>query len=332
MTFEICFTWTRLIFPDCRRFRAKVATAGAVPRDAKIAWEIGVENIDKDLRSGAYMGNKVVIALTPHLLDQALGLSQALNWPYRIEDWQFALELGHGFGVEVDGKLVGTALWWPYGADFASVGMIIVSSDAQRQGIGARLMAALLAGAAGRRVILNSTQEGEVLYTRLGFRPYGAVTQHQAILASAPPIDPAVAIRPAKVDDIRAIKAIDEAASGMVRNNLLDALLATADTVIVERGGAVTGYGCVRRWGRGVVIGPVVAFDQTDARAIIAVLAAGHEGEFVRLDVTEECGLGSWLMEIGLPQTERVVSMSLGEPPHAEPGATRFALSNQSLG
>jgi GNAT superfamily N-acetyltransferase len=277
-------------------------------------------------------GNEGVIALTPAHLDQALGLSQVLNWPYRFEDWRFALELGHGFAVEAEGRLLGTALWWPYGPAFASVGMIIVSPNAQRQGIGGRLMAALLSAAAGRRVILNSTREGEALYTRLGFRPYGAVTQHQAVLANAPPVDPAVPVRSAKPEDFRAIKVVDEAASGMDRKRMLDALLAVTDTVVVERGGEITGYGCVRRWGRGVVIGPVIARDQADARAIIATLAATHEGDFVRIDVTQQCGLASWLMEIGLPQTDRVISMSLGEPPQAEPGAIFFALSNQSLG
>lgn len=271
-------------------------------------------------------------ALTPYHLEQALGLSQALNWPYRFEDWQFALQLGRGLAVEASGQLVGTALWWPYGAEFASVGMIIVSPNAQRQGIGGRLMAVLLADAAVRRVILNSTQEGEALYTRLGFRPFGAVTQHQATLASAPPLDPAVPVRSAGQQDHHAIKALDEAGSGMDRNHLLDALLNIADTVVVEREGQITGYGCVRRWGRGVVIGPVIARDQADARAIIGALAAAHEGDFVRIDVTQQCGLASWLVEIGLPQTDRVVSMSLGAPPQAEPGAILFALSNQSLG
>lgn len=291
-----------------------------------------MKSTDEEPRPKGDIGTEGVIALTPEHLDQALGLSQALIWPYRFEDWQFALELGHGFAVEADGRLVGTALWWPYGADFASVGMIIVSSTAQRQGIGARLMAALLADAAGRRVILNSTLEGEALYTRLGFRSYGAVTQHQTVLASAPPVDPAVPVRLARPEDLCAIKAIDEVGSGMDRKRLLDALFGIADTVVVERGEEITGYGCVRRWGRGVVIGPVIARDQADARAIIAALAAAHEGEFVRIDVTQQCGLASWLVEIGLPEVGRVVSMSLGEPPQAGSGASLFALSNQSLG
>ena len=272
------------------------------------------------------------VELTPAHLDQALALSQALNWPYRREDWQFALDLGRGYAVESHGKLLGTALWWMYGNDFASAGMIIVSTDAQRQGIGARLMATLLADAAGRRMILNSTQEGRALYDRLGFNPYGIVTQHQAVLAKVPRIDPGVPVRAARADDVPAIYAIDERASGMDRTALMDALSGMADTVVVERDRQVTGYGCVRRWGRGVVIGPVVAQHPNDARAIIAMLASAHEGGFVRIDVTDSSDLSPWLVEIGLPQAGQVTSMSLGAPPQAMPDATLFALSNQSLG
>lgn len=273
-----------------------------------------------------------VVALTHDHLDQAYGLSQALKWPYRIEDWKFALELGRGFAVEANGKLVGTALWWPYGDTFATIGMIIVSPLAQRQGIGGKLMAALLADAAGRRMVLNSTKEGGPLYTRLGFVPYGMVYQHQAVLAKVPRIDPAVAVRAARAEDQPAIIALDGRAAGMDRKRLLEALFAISDVVVVERGDDVVGYGCVRRWGRGVVIGPVIARDQTDARAIIATLASAHEGGFVRVDVTEASGLSAWLSEIGLARVDQVVTMALGQPSAAAPDATLFALSNQSLG
>ena len=273
-----------------------------------------------------------MIALTRSYLAQALALSQELQWPYRLEDWEFALALGHGFALEAEGKLLATALWWPYGTDLASAGMIIVSPDAQRQGIGARLMKALLADAAGRRVILNSTQVGEGLYTRHGFRPYDVVTQHQAVLAQAPALDPAVPVRAGTAADKGAILALDKAGSGMNRESLLDALLAMADTVVVAREDKVEGYGCVRRWGRGFVIGPVIARDQADARAIIVTLAAGHVGDFVRIDVTGRCGLAPWLGEIGLPRVDQVLSMALGEPPAQAPDAMLCALSNQSLG
>ncbi|TXI07825.1 MAG: N-acetyltransferase [Novosphingobium sp.] len=273
-----------------------------------------------------------VIAMRVDHLDQAQGLSLALKWPYRLEDWQFAFELGRGFAVEAEGKLLGTALWWPYGDDFATIGMIIVSPDAQRQGIGGKLMAALLADAAGRRMTLITTKDGEPLYTKLGFARCGFITQHQAVLDHVPAIDTSVPVRAATPGDRSAIDAVDAAASGMDRRVLLDALLGVADAVVVERDGGISGYGCVRRWGRGVVIGPVVAASAQDAKAIVAVLASAYEGVFVRIDVTETSGLAPWLEEIGLPQVDRAPIMALGAAPVSAPGAMLVALSNQSLG
>ncbi|EIZ81233.1 GCN5-like N-acetyltransferase [Novosphingobium sp. Rr 2-17] len=272
------------------------------------------------------------IPLTRDHLPQALALSQAVQWPYRAEDWAFAFDLGRGFGVEMNGRLVGTALWWPYGDDFASTGMIIVAEDAQRRGIGARLMDALLADAAGRRIILNSTNEGQALYRRLGFTPYDHVVQHQAVLGQAPALDGSVALRGATPDDRAALIVLDGNASGMERTALLDALCAISDVLVVEQDGEVVGYGCVRRWGRGYVVGPVVARSDDQAKALIAALAARHVGQFVRIDVYLSDGLSPWLESIGLPATSEVQCMSLGEPPVAQAGMTLYALYNQSLG
>lgn len=273
-----------------------------------------------------------VVPLEARHLPQALALSQAMQWPYRLEDWRFAFDLGRGYAVERDGKLAGTALWWPYGEDHATTGMIIVAGDAQRQGIGARLMDAMLADAAGRAIILVSTPEGEALYTRLGFKPYDTVQQRQALLATAPAIEPDVPLRAARPDDRAAIVRLDQSASGMERGALLDAVLGIADTLVVERGGQITGYGCVRRWGRGYVIGPVAAQDIGDAKALIAGLAAQHVGDFVRIDVMDSGGLGPWLDTIGLPQTSSGVLMAYGDAPLGDPRVTLFALTNQSLG
>lgn len=261
-----------------------------------------------------------------------LALSQAVSWPYRAEDWSFAAALGRGFVVEADGRVVGTALWWPYGDDFASTGMIIVAAEAQRRGIGARLMDAVLADAAGRSIMLVSTSEGEALYRRLGFVPCGQVEQRQAVLAAAPKAVPGAATRKAVPDDYLAILALDRAASGMDRSRLIEALVEMADLRVIERDGRVSGYGCIRRWGRGQVIGPVVAGDVADAKALVAALAANHVGSFVRMDVTVGGGLGDWLDKMGLPQVDRALVMVRGKAPQPAPGTSLFALTNQSLG
>lgn len=272
------------------------------------------------------------IALRADHVPQARSLSAALKWPYREDDWRFALELGHGLAVEADGRLIATALWWPYDVAFASCGMIMVSPEHQGRGIGRRLMDELLRQASGRTIFLNSTRAGHALYQRLGFVDCAEVSQHQAVLVQ-PPVAPRVeGIRPLRPGDLAAIRDLDRRASGMGRVALLDALLALGDFTVIERAGCITGYGCVRRWGRGVVIGPVVARDAADAKALIAGLAANHAGSFVRIDVTGAHDLSPWLEEIGLPCVDRVASMIRGTPPVHAADAALVALSSQSLG
>jgi ribosomal protein S18 acetylase RimI-like enzyme len=290
-----------------------------------------------DLCTDSTSGNGPVrcpdpVALRADHLPQALQLSRALQWPYRLEDWAFALGLGRGLAVEIDGRLAGTALWWPYGDHHASAGMIIVAADQQRKGIGGALMDALLADAAGRTILLNSTEEGLGLYTRLGFVAHGQVNQHQAVLAQSVATERRRQIRALEAGDRVAIGDLDRAASGMDRRALLDALFAMSDVRVIDHGGRISAYGCVRGWGRGVVIGPVVADEADDARALIANLAAAHVGEFVRIDVPADTALSPWLETIGLPQVNQVVAMALGELPRVGAAPRLFALSNQSLG
>jgi hypothetical protein len=118
----------------------------------------------------------------------------------------------------------------------------------------------------------------------------------------------------------------------MERTRLLEALFAVGKVAVLEREGRVQGYACVRRFGRGVVIGPVAARDVVDAKALVATLAAEHRGDFVRIDVPAASGLSPWLEEIGLPRVDQVVSMVRGKPPTPSADAMLFALSNQSLG
>jgi GNAT superfamily N-acetyltransferase len=272
-------------------------------------------------------------ALREEQLPQALLLSQALNWPYRPDDWRDALGLGHGLGVEVDGRLGATALWWPWGERHATCGMIIVAPHVQGRGVGRALMGALLHQAGDRTVLLNSTVAGTRLYEQYGFVPFGRVHQHQAPLTRAPPPPVAEAnVRWMGPDDVPALNDLDCEASGMERRRLLDALVTAGRVAVVAPGARPSGYACVRRWGRGVVIGPVVAGDAGDARTLIATLLQGHVGEFVRLDVTDESGLSPWLAELGLPRVDGVTSMARGPLPLRSQHHTVLALASQSLG
>ncbi|WP_256899104.1 GNAT family N-acetyltransferase [Pseudomonas syringae] len=280
-----------------------------------------------------------VVPLRADHLPQAVGLSAALGWPYREADWCFAFDLGAGLAVEVEGHLVATALWWPQGENHASVGMIIVSPSLQGQGLGRALMDQLMQQAGERTLILNSTQEGLALYTRLGFVAQGRVNQHQAMLEHAAHFVPdSMHVRVMQAEDEQTLRQLDLAATGRDRGALLSALFDHANTLVIDNGAGVSAYGCVREFGRGVVIGPVIAKGAcavADARALITALADAHRGRFVRIDVTEDTGLSDWLTEQGLPCVGHAIPMVRAMPLQgscAETDARLFALSNQSIG
>jgi GNAT superfamily N-acetyltransferase len=274
------------------------------------------------------------VALLPFArahLEGALKLSQEMSWPYRIEDWDVALQLGQGFVLERAGTVIGTAAWWPYGETHASAGMIIVAKDAQGRGYGARLMDALLTSARPRAIALNSTAEGIMLYRRRGFLPIGVIHQHQGI-PRAPHEPPPGLVRPATASDFEAIMRLDRNATGLERRQMLEKLLQSGDGYVLPRDGMVRGYAISRLFGRGHVIGPVVAEGLTDAQALIETALARLGSVFVRIDTSATSQLGEWLESIGLAQVSDATTMMLGTPAPSSGPARVFAIPNQSFG
>jgi GNAT superfamily N-acetyltransferase len=265
-------------------------------------------------------------------LEGALKLSREMSWPYRIEDWDVALQLGHGFVLQHAGVVIGTAAWWPYGETHASAGMIIVAKGAQGRGHGARLMDALLASARPRTVMLNSTAEGIMLYRRRGFVPIGVIHQHQGIPWECHEAPRSGVVKPMAASDFEAIARLDREASGLERRRMLDRLLQSADGDVLQRDGTARGYAISRLFGRGHVIGPVVAESPADARALIEAALARLGRVFVRIDTSATSQLGDWLEGIGLQRVSDATTMILGTQARAIGPARTFALANQSFG
>ncbi len=264
-------------------------------------------------------------------LPGALKLSQEMNWPYRLEDWQFAAAAGHGLVLEREGKLIGTALLWSWGQSHANAGMIIVTGSEQGHGHGARLFDALLDATHGRNVLLCATKEGLGLYQRRGFVEIGTVVQHQAQFELA--FEGGEGIRLARAADLPAIQAFDRRATGLDRASLVAALADMGRVAILEgAGGGIAGYAIARRFGRGHVVGPVAAENTEDAKRLILEQLAQLRGQFVRIDVHAEPGLSDWLEGLGLPRRDQGTAMVKGAPPAPDGAARMFALASQSLG
>lgn len=217
--------------------------------------------------------------------------------------------------------LLGTGLWWTYGAAGGALGMIQVSPTAQGRGLGRRIFARVLEGLGARSVLLHATEAGLPLYRSFGFVTEGVVRQHQGVPAG---LAAEAAVRAVRAEDAARLTELDRAATGMDRAALLEALLEAAEGVSDEGGFAV-----LRRFGRGFVVGPVIAPDAAAARRLIAGCLAARPGAFMRVDVPEESGLGSWLETLGLGDAGPAIRMVRGAR-FEGPGA--FALASQAFG
>jgi predicted N-acetyltransferase YhbS len=272
--------------------------------------------------------------ITAEDAEAAHRLSLSVRWPHRRDDWAFILRLGAGFVAEDDSGLIGTAMCWSHGTDFASLGMVIVDGAHQGLGIGRKLMSMVMTELGERNVLLHATESGKPLYVKLGFRQTGEVHQHQGTVFKSPlmPLQPGERIRPLGTRDGALLAALGARAAGMPRATVLAALKDAAETVVIDRYDEVIGCAMLRRFGHGYAIGPVIAPDIDRAKALISHWTGTYGGAFLRIDVNAANGLGPWLTDLGLVQVDSVASMARGDAPPQDAGMRQFAIISQALG
>jgi len=259
-------------------------------------------------------------------------LSQAVGWPHRTEDWAMLLDLGRGV-VALDGdSVVGTAFAANFGADVSATFMIIVSATHQGRGIGRKLMQETLPATGCCRLV--ATAEGLPLYEKLGFKVTGQTLQLQGLLSAFPANslaeDPPMPIRKALPEDLMSLIALENGDFGGDRGKLMHWLFENGIVFIAQNAdGQINGYSARRSFGRGQVIGPVVAPDAQTAKALILAAADGQDGQFIRLDTDEAAGLVAWIEGLGLTSVGvgHAMQRGIGPAPH-----DRFALFSQALG
>lgn len=262
-------------------------------------------------------------------------LSVEAGWPHRAEDWRFLVGLGRGFVVTGGtGRIGGCAAWWPFGPAWATVGMVIVSPSLQGRGIGGRLMARIFDEAGPRSLRLHATEAGRRLYELAGFAAAGTLWQHQGIAwpAGTPTASPSP-VRPLRPADRAAILALDTAATAMDREALVDALWSEGQGSVHETGGRVTGYAFTRAFGRGRVLGPLIAEDDAAANALLDAAVADSAGTFLRADTP--LAPGSFRARVaasGLPEVSTALAMVRGQG-RAPSGAARvYCVAAQAIG
>lgn len=278
-----------------------------------------------------------LVAFGPEHLEAAVQLSRQAGWPHRLEDWQMALALSEGVVAIEDGRVVATVLTTMYEADCATINMVIVDEAMRGRGLGRKLMDAALEIAGSRPLRLVATEQGLPLYEKLGFMETGTIRQHQGVageIAALPETEAATAA------DMDAIGALDRSAFGAGRGRLLAHLAKAGEFAVIRRDGRVCGFAALRVFGRGEVIGPIVAAGLDDAQALAAHFIARRPGGFLRVDTTDDSGLAPWLAAQGLAHVGGGIAMAKPVIPiskpvisrDADPAAITFALVNQALG
>jgi AraC-like DNA-binding protein/predicted N-acetyltransferase YhbS len=264
-------------------------------------------------------------------LEAAHRLSVAALWPHRLEDWRMFRDLGRGIvACDGSGAIVGTALSWRFGDKAATLGMVLVALALQGRGMGHMLMDNVLEDLEGRALMLNATEAGQRLYKALGFSTVGTFRQHQGTYQPTEWKARKTRARKLLPADRDAVAALDTAAFGAPRTKLLDRLLAEGDAVVIEGANGVAGFAIRRDFGRGRVIGPVIAADEAAAIDLIAALA---EPGFLRIDIPSDAPrLSAWLGERGLMPVGIATMMVRGAWVPAPPHARRFGLVSQAFG
>lgn len=277
--------------------------------------------------------------LRPDDLRHCVRLSVDRGWLPEKAKWSLLLEVSEVFGIDApdggdggDGALAGAVVLTRYGADLASVGMMLVAVRYGRLGLGRALMEHLLAEAGDATVTLFATGLGKPLYDKLGFRTIRRSAAFTGPFRTDPFLaEPAVTAvtadnskmrtRPAAAADMASIIDVDKAAFGADRSRLLRRLPAFAGQLLVlETGRGVAGFAAAWQNHTSTVIGPVVAPDGAAARRLIGDLAAGIRGQ-VRLDLDpDRPELPAWAIRRGLQPAGLNAVMAYGDrPPPGDP-------------
>jgi hypothetical protein len=209
---------------------------------------------------------------------------------------------------------------------------MIVAPEFQRQGIGSRLLDALLEEANRRSISslgLVATAFGRPLYERSGFVPTGEVVVLSGRLARTDDPSPSASLDDEDVAPRAEERWIPCSREGMLRARFREAI-ATAS--VEGPRGSLLGYAMATSQEALTLIGPVMAETQEIARVVTSALSRSIPGP-ARIDVpAEQRGFRRWLEAHGFREQSVRTEMALGTQQLPWQVPERFALAAQAWG
>jgi len=273
-------------------------------------------------------------------LAYADSLRALVGWNQTLEDWRrfLALEPTGCFLAEWEGQPAGTATTTVHESGLAWIGMVLVHPEYRRRGIGRALLNRCIAHLQDRGIQctkLDATPQGKSVYEALGFKSEWSLTrwEHPAFCAKFP--QPDSRLRSWRATDPELVEACDQAAFGVSRRKLLNALAAlNGNTLILETApGVATGFGMLRAGARALYLGPVAAASSPEGLAIVNALLARAPGARIFWDIPDaNTDAVDWARRHGFNPQRPLSRMVLGI--NIAPGnpSQQFALSGPETG
>ncbi|EJV88568.1 GNAT family N-acetyltransferase [Bacillus mycoides] len=225
-------------------------------------------------------------------IEDIVALSSYIGWDYNREEIETILNTGIVYGVVNEREeLIASAAIILYGETLASIGMVIVHPDYKGRGIGKIITDSCVKSVSTQTpIMLIATDEGKVLYEKLGFRAVSYVSKYicNSYNANYHCVGNEEYIVNYEERDLEGIIQIDKDAFGTNREGFLKYRIIQSEQCIVTKDVQqnVLGYGLSIQTPENKIIGPIVAKNDTMAMRMVHYLVREHNGK-LRIDVPE---------------------------------------------
>ncbi|MEH0740337.1 GNAT family N-acetyltransferase [Vibrio cholerae] len=261
-------------------------------------------------------------------------LSLAVRWPHRATDWKALMMMGEGFvGLDSVERLVCSMMYFPMSDDFASIGMGISSPRLQSLGAGRWLAQHIQDQVQDRHIHLFATKDSLPLCLQFGFDIVHPVFHLNGVVSSRACAPHFPEVKTLHQSDYQAIEQLDSQAMGVHRHRIIHHLLHLSKGRVLYQGDQIRAFALYRSFGRGYVIGPIVAEDEAQAIELIAPILSELSGHFVRVDTYLSGGaFVDYLNSVNVTLHETATKMARGILPKPVSRATMIALASQATG
>jgi len=267
--------------------------------------------------------------LSYHEIPSNLTLSRSVGWQDVAAEWRVLHEAACVLGVRLGDRVIAQGAVGVY-ASAASIAKMVVAPEFQGQGLGGRVLDALVTEAERldlKAIGLVATPAGEPLYRSRQFSAAGEI-----VVMTGTPLPAAVSSELEPLLDVEIAITLDRRFTACERAGMLGGRFreACAHAMLVQHGRS--GFALATAHGEHSVVGPVMAETEEAARVLVGGVFAAVGGP-VRIDVpAEHQDFRRWLVGLGLKEQAVRVEMARGATNLPWQVPQRFALATQAWG